>query len=135
VIRSENYKDIHSGDKVGTMGKVSKGELPFLFYKNIDGVDIESKDDEIQSMSFYTFFSKDNWGKHFISKAQLSLPIEDIAMETGVNIHAITDIDGNNRYEVWVSYELMYGEIGVMVYQKDESEEWKLVVNHCFMCD
>lgn len=133
---SENYKDVLGVDKVGTLGKISSEEKPAtLFYKDIDSASVKSSDNQSESMSFYTFFSQDKWGRHFISKAQLSLQLENIANETGIIIHAITDIDANGRSEVWVSYKLMYGEIGAMIYQQGEKEEWTLLVNHCFWCD
>ncbi|WP_075187031.1 hypothetical protein [Teredinibacter haidensis] len=133
---SENYQDVLGEDKVGTLGKISSEEKPdTFFYKSIDSAAVNSSNNQSKNMSFYSFFSRNEWGRHFINKNQLSLSLENIAKESGVFIHAITDIDENGRNEVWVSYKLMYGEIGAMIYQEEEKEEWKLLVNHCFWCD
>ena len=133
---SENYIDRYGQDTIGTFGKMTpvKQTTPF-FYKNVNSAVVEFSKDTVARKSFYKFFSNDNWGRHFISKAQLSLSLPTIAKVTDINIHAVTDINEDGRKEIWASYKLMYGEIGAMVYEQGGSEGWKELVNHCFQCD
>lgn len=86
--------------------------------------------------NFYTFFSKDDWGHHFIGQELLKESTHDIAEKSGVMIHFITDLDSDNFMELWISYKLMYGEIGYMVYEQDlASNDWISIANCCVNCD
>jgi len=87
--------------------------------------------------SFYVFFSGHKWGQHFFAVKKLfDKPIEEIAKKTNIRVHVVTDLNHNSRPELWISYKLMHGEIGRMVYeQASDGRGWEEVANHCYACD
>jgi len=87
--------------------------------------------------NFYSFLSRDKWGQYFFKeKKLLDKPLEEIAKKTKVRIHVITDLNHNSRPELWITYELMYGEIGRMVYeQASDGSNWEMIANHCYVCE
>ena len=135
----ENYKNVLGVEGGGTRAKLiqTHGEdtSSFLFFQSINNQSIKFYNDESINISFYHYFSKDNWGQHFINKALLVKSSKDIGKETDVNIHGLTDLDSDGKKEVWVSYKLRYGEIGVMLYEQSNDNNWELLLNHCYWCD
>jgi hypothetical protein len=77
--------------------------------------------------NFYSFLSREKL---------LDKPLEEIAKKTNVRIHVITDLNHNSRPELWITYELMYGEIGRIVYeQASDGSNWEMIANHCYVCE
>lgn len=87
--------------------------------------------------NFYVFFSRDNWGRHFIEdQAWLENKNSEIAKKSKVSVRHVTDLNHDGRMELWISYQLMYGEIGHMVYeQTNDMSGWKMLSNRCYGCD
>jgi hypothetical protein len=86
---------------------------------------------------FYAFFSGHKWGRHFFTdKKLLEKPLEEIAEKTNLRIHVVTDLNHNSSPELWVTYKLMHGEIGRMVYEQvGDGSNWEEIANHCYECD
>ncbi|TEW50153.1 hypothetical protein [Psychromonas algicola] len=138
----ENYNEALGVEGGGTRSKLiqplnldGQQPAPFLFFQSINYPSITRYNNESINMSFYHYFSKDDWGQHFVNKALLVKPSKEIGNETDVNIHGLTDLDSDGKKEIWVSYKLRYGEIGVMLYEQSNGDTWDLLINHCYWCD
>lgn len=132
------YTDVYTEEP----GYYSKASL-FIFgtrgnyYANLEKplIDLRFRNREKVIRGFYRFFSKDEWGRHFIPKDLLNQSVNDISKQSGVVVHYVTDLDSDSMIELWISYKLMYGEIGNMVYEQTEDSTWTSVSNHCYNCD
>jgi len=87
--------------------------------------------------SFYKHFSKDNWGRHFVENLDwLKLPLNQLYENSSVWTHYVTDLDDDGLLELWMTYKLMWGEVGRMVFEQSETgSSWIRISNHCFNCD
>src|SRR3989442_7145288 len=87
--------------------------------------------------NFYSFFSHDKCGQYFFKALKLlDKQLDEIATKTKVPSNMITDLNHNSRPELWITYELMYGEIGRMVYeQASDGSNWEMIANHCYVCE
>jgi len=90
-----------------------------------------------QKRSFLRFFAKkDDWGGQFAEGAKPGGEVAKIEQRGNVQILYATDLDGDGKTELWITYRLMYGEIGRMVWeQTDKNGEWVELANHCSSCD
>lgn len=133
------YADIYGPDKPGYYGETSiitqadRGS----YFANLENPlkDLKFENREKVILNFYQFLSQDSWGKHFISREILNLTVDQIAQKSEVKIHFVTDLDSDLLYELWISYKLMYGKIGNMVYEQTKDSKWLSITNHCFNCD
>lgn len=98
--------------------------------------EVKNQSSEILN-SFYSFFAKDKWGKHFIPTDLLKKSTAEIAAKSEVHIHHLTDLNKNGLPELWITYRLMHGEIGHMVYEQGSKKatDWKMLTNGCIGCD
>lgn len=87
--------------------------------------------------SFYEFFSRDKWGKHFFEDPSvLKKSNEVIAQSTQVTVRYVTDLNKDGSREAWVTCKLMYGEIARAVYEQvPEKNDWRLISYQCPGCD
>jgi gamma-glutamylcyclotransferase (GGCT)/AIG2-like uncharacterized protein YtfP len=106
------------------------------FYCNKKGILVNKRIENNKIIkSFYYYFSKDPWGKNFVSTQLLSETIHKIETKSGIKILYITDVDSDGHYEVWIRYKLKYNQYGRMVYEQINKDDWKLIVNSCINCD
>lgn len=87
--------------------------------------------------NFYTFISKDAHWSRRIENRLLKKSIKDIETESGIHINFITDINKNSKVELWITYDVIYGMVGRMVYEqrKNSDDNWNLINNICLNCD
>ena len=84
-------------------------------------------------INFYQYFKNDKWGRNFYEKIKKPKTISDFE-KTGIKIILITDINMDKNIELWITYRLMYGEIGRMIYEKKDNN-WKMILWRCHSCD
>lgn len=106
----------------------------FDVYANTPAVPYTAVSDNLAA-AFYRFFRNDDWGRRFTWPDSHQATVDVLARTWGVLLHAETDLDTDNRRELWMSYGLMYGETGAMVYELRDDGGWESVANHCFKCD
>lgn len=137
VQRQEDYEDAFT-DKLGRYGIVlgESQENSFYVLNGTAGsihAKIPSKE---MKKSFFGFFSKDQWGRHFAESADTRDPIRVLESEGKVQLHYATDLNRNGKSEVWATYRLMYGELGRMIWEEGTNPgEWISIANHCYNCD
>ncbi len=133
------YINYYGEDTTGYYGKVSQSipDENGNYYANLETpleyLELQNREQII--FSFYQFFSEDWWGKHFIPKKLLNQTIDEISKQSNVLVHYITDLDLDSKYELWISYKVLYGKSGNMIYEQTGKTGWDSLSNHCFMCD
>lgn len=138
VVRSaKQYEDAFT-DEWWVYGElptnVSKREEFYTLGARVPGSFADRKTDTV--MSFYRFFANDKWGRHLIDNRDwLKLGPSKIAENSNVRAHYVTDLDTDGLREIWLTYVLMYGEVGRMIFEESGGGQWKQVVNHCYSCD
>ncbi|OIO59496.1 MAG: hypothetical protein COX57_03090 [Alphaproteobacteria bacterium CG_4_10_14_0_2_um_filter_63_37] len=90
---------------------------------------------ETDVRSFYRFFAHDRWGSNFVPSSLLDAPLEELAPATNVTVLFATDVDHDGHNELWMTYRLMWGELGRMVWEADDNGAWVNLANRCFNCD
>ena len=84
--------------------------------------------------SFYRVFAQDRWGRQFFDTSDLDGPLPEITAESKVRTHGVTDVDRDGRLEIWVTYRLVWGEVGAMGWE-ETGTGWTRFAIHCFDCD
>jgi hypothetical protein len=140
IQKVEDYVDAHGEDTPGRFGVINKKTSSIRDFYTLHPSGYPSQSPDVNKeiiRNFYTFFSHHKWGQHFFEgKKLLDKPIEEIAKKTNLRVHVVTDLNHNSRPELWISYKLMYGEIGRMVYeQAGDGSNWGEIANHCYLCD
>jgi len=140
IQKQSDYVDPHGEDKPGRYAAINKKFSSIRDFFTLQHSPFPSQSPDLNKelvRSFYTFFSRDNWGSAFFQdKKVLKQPIEEIAKKTNLRIHAVTDLNNNSRQELWITYKLMHGEVGRIVYeQASEGSDWEELATHCYMCD
>jgi len=133
------YINYYGVDTTGYYGKVapSTPDESGNYYANLETplkyLELQNREQII--FSFYQFFSEDKWGRHFIPKKLLDQTIDEISKQSNVVVHYITDLDSDSKYELWISYKVLYGKSGNMIYEQTGKTGWDSISNQCFMCD
>jgi hypothetical protein len=96
--------------------------------------EISLRADSTLAHSFYRAFAKDRWGSRLLRNADLETSLSEIALASNVITYGTTDLDADGHPEIWVTYQLMYGEIGAMLWEEGP-QGWARLVNHCYICD
>jgi len=137
ILSDFEYEDLYSDDtaRVGYIDTLINNRSAYYMLSN-KGTSLQMGYDIEIIHDFYRFFSTDKWGKHFIDAEWIDQPIDSIEFKSDLRIAGVTDIDEDGSHEIWLSYLLMWGEIGHAVYEETEQPgTWKSVANHCMNCD
>ncbi len=136
LVAETTYVDPYVDDRPGKFGAVaplSPGLVVFAYLgPEIGPVDFRS--DTAVARSFYRSFSRDYWGRQFFDNVSLDGPLQAVADSSKVRPYGMTDADGDGNPELWLTYQLMYGEIGAMVWE-NTPQGWRMLGYHCFRCD
>jgi hypothetical protein len=136
ILAETTYVDPYVEERPGKFGAVTAlgpGVVVFAYLSpSPEAVDFRS--DTIAVRSFYRFFSRDRWGANFLDEVSLDAPLQTIADSSNVRAYGLTDADRDGNPELWLTYQLMYGEIGAMVWERAPAG-WHMLAYHCFSCD
>ncbi len=140
IQKQEDYLDAHGEDTPGRFGVINEKKSSIRDFYTLQQSVYPSQSPDVNKeiiRNFYVFFSRHKWGQHFFEgKKLLDKPVEEIAKKTNLRVHVVTDLNHNSRPELWISYKLMYGEIGRMLYeQAGDGSNWDEIANHCYLCD
>ena len=135
VTSQEDYEDAFS-DELGRFGVVEGKAEDNQFYLEGSSSPLraEAPSKELKR-SFYLHFSKDRWGRHFADSPGAKDPVSVLEEEGKIQALYATDLNANGKTELWLTYRLMYGELGRMVWEQSGVNEWVSLTNHCFNCD
>jgi hypothetical protein len=135
VAGQEDYEDGFS-NKLGRFGKVQGKAKDNQFYLQGSSSPMRAKVPSKElKRSFYRHFSNDPWGRHFAESGGSKKPVAALEKKRDVQVLYATDLNANGKPELWITYRLMYGEIGRMVWEQRGINEWVSLANHCFNCD
>lgn len=137
LIAESSYVDRYNEDRPGKYGSVAtplpRGVVVFAYLgPTREGIEVRS--DTAGVRSFYQSFARDGWGRHFFESVSPHAPLQTIADSSRIRPHGLTDLDGDGRAELWLTYQLVHGEIGAMVWEQT-AQGWQMLAYHCFQCD
>ena len=133
--QQERYVDRYT-DENGIFAHVAIAATgyPFFAYTGAGAGVLVFRPDTAATRSFYRVFAQDPWGRQFFGTSDLDGPLPEITAESKVRTHGVTDVDRDGRLEIWVTYRLMWGEVGAMGWE-ETGTGWTRFAIHCFDCD
>lgn len=135
ITAQKDYEDAYS-DELGRFGVVRGKFREDAFYLLKSSIPLHSAvPSKALARDFYEYFSVDPWGKHFAEGAGSMEPATFLEQDKSVRILYETDLDSDGKKELWMTYRLMYGEVGRMVWEQVGPKKWQSIANHCFNCD
>ena len=140
IQKQEDYVDPYGKDTPGRFGVINKKASSLREFYALQPSVYPSQSPDVNKeviRNFYVFFARHKWGQHFFeNKDLLNKPVAEIAKKTNLRVRVVTDLNHNSRPELWITYKLMYGEIGRMVFeQASDGSNWSEIANHCYICD